>query len=508
MPKAPKAKSVLDLNYIEARKFFIRPNSYNNTDLPPYIKFKRLLVTIDKYLSRHQLGDVSKRLRSYDDINYTLLSNKDGKYAWRPLQLIHPILYVRLVHEITSQKHWEDIKKSFTDFSADKKIECVSLPVTSRSSKTDKAKQILRWWTKFEQRSIALSLRFNHMIQTDITDCYGSIYTHSIAWALHSKSTAKNQRNNKKLIGNIIDSQIQDMRYGQTNGIPQGSVLMDFIAEIVLGYIDSRISESLEVFFRKAKRPAQFQILRYRDDYRIFTNNQEDGAEIVKVISKEMIDIGLKLSSAKTKSSNEIIISSIKPDKLSWLYRKQVSSNIQKQSLIVHDHSLQHPNSGSLKRALSELRKEIKIQSKLNLRYIDPEPIIAIITDIACRNPGTYGVCIGILGDLFSLIKTKKNKASLAQQIKGKFRRIPNTGLLEIWLQRILIPLNLQVSYSDEICKLVAGDTGDLWNIKWIEEDFLKAIIKSSPWIDKSLLKKLPPQVASDEYDPFESLYD
>ena len=35
------------------------------------------------------------------------------------------------------------------------------------------------------------------------------------------------------------------MRYGQTNGIPQGSVLMDFISEMVLGYIDKLLEEKI-----------------------------------------------------------------------------------------------------------------------------------------------------------------------------------------------------------------------------------------------------------------------
>jgi hypothetical protein len=39
---------------------------------------------------------------------------------------------------------------------------------------------------------------------------------------------------------------MQGMNYGQTNGIPQGSVLMDFIAEMVLGYIDECLSECLD----------------------------------------------------------------------------------------------------------------------------------------------------------------------------------------------------------------------------------------------------------------------
>jgi hypothetical protein len=36
---------------------------------------------------------------------------------------------------------------------------------------------------------------------------------------------------------------MRGMNFSQTNGIPQGSVLMDFIAEMVLGYIDERLSQ-------------------------------------------------------------------------------------------------------------------------------------------------------------------------------------------------------------------------------------------------------------------------
>ena len=77
---------------------------------------------------------------------------------------------------------------------------------------------------------------------TDITDCYGAIYTHSTAWALHGKGFMKKPENrprrNPALLGNIVDDHLQDMSHGQTNGIPQGSVLMDFVAEMVLGYAD------------------------------------------------------------------------------------------------------------------------------------------------------------------------------------------------------------------------------------------------------------------------------
>jgi hypothetical protein len=48
----------------------------------------------------------------------------------------------------------------------------------------------------------------------------------------NTQKFAKRNRSDKKSIGNIIDTAMQGMNYGQTNGIPQGSVLMDFIAEM------------------------------------------------------------------------------------------------------------------------------------------------------------------------------------------------------------------------------------------------------------------------------------
>lgn len=64
------------------------------------------------------------------------------------------------------------------------------------------------------------------------------------------------------------------MSNGQTNGIPQGSVLMDFIAEILLKYSDELISYEIQ---KNTKLKEKFKILRYRDDYRIFVKEIEIG---------------------------------------------------------------------------------------------------------------------------------------------------------------------------------------------------------------------------------------
>jgi hypothetical protein len=52
----------------------------------------------------------------YENVNYKLFTNKDGQYAWRLFQLIHPVLYVDLVHKITQEENWETIKTAFERF--------------------------------------------------------------------------------------------------------------------------------------------------------------------------------------------------------------------------------------------------------------------------------------------------------------------------------------------------------------------------------------------------------
>lgn len=70
---------------------------------------------------------------------------------------------------------------------------------------------------------------------------------------------------------------------------------MDFIAEILLGYVDTRISTALS-----DKSILDYYIIRYRDDYRIFSNNKDTIDNIIKLISVEHC-FKMKLNSKKTK---------------------------------------------------------------------------------------------------------------------------------------------------------------------------------------------------------------
>lgn len=483
-------KHIIDSSHDVARDHFLKGSSYFNGDFPEYIDFSRILNDVSNALGQNKLSDFCKnKPETFDGVNYQFTANKDGRFSWRPYELIHPAIYVYLANIICDPDNWKYIVERVKSFENNFVVSCGS-PVISDDHLSDKATQIQNWWQIVEQDSIKYSLEFSHLIHTDVTDCYGSLYTHSIAWALHGIDTAKNGKFDKNLLGNQIDNLIQSSRYGQTNGIPQGSILMDFIAEIVLGWIDDQIYKSISNI-------EDYRILRYRDDYRIFAKSDVDAEFILKTISDTLRKIGMKLSVQKTVISSNVIEGAIKPDKLAAINLQDLGSinarTMQKKLLRLHKFGRQFPNSGALRRLLSEYYSDI---IKINKKPKDLEVQVAIITDLGIISPQSFPAIAGILSHLISLAG-KKNKNKLWNKVKKKIERVPNNGYLEIWLQRVTKPKSVGINFeTDEpICKIVDGQNENLWRNDWISSKELKKA--SDP---KNILVKDPeksPEIVS-----------
>ncbi|RMG98557.1 MAG: RNA-directed DNA polymerase [Chloroflexi bacterium] len=460
--------SVLDMRANQARTFFLKSESYCSLDLPPYFDFGTIIKAINK-----KFNDAPPALRPEKSrgANYIIYSNKDGRFAWRPFQLIHPVIYVDLVRRITEPNAWAKIKERFKKFGRDEKIRCLSIPQESRTKQKDQAAQIYHWWQGIEQKSIELALDFNYMYHADISDCYASIYTHSVAWAVHGKKKAKDKRRDKSMIGNVIDKRLQSMQDGQTNGIPQGSVLMDMIAELILGYADLKVSKCLE-----KEKITDFIILRYRDDYRIFVNDSQAGETILKVLTEVLIGLGLRLNASKTTNALPIIEAAIKDDKRAWLRSRQRDKNLQKHLLLIHAHGIDYPNAGSLIVALDEFHKRMRTRKKVQ----NPVQLISIAIDIGYASPRCFPVCAAIVSKLLSMLSTKGEKLDTLGRIRRRLAQLPNSGHLEAWLQRISYPFDATIPYTGKLCKLVAGDQVDLWDNQWISDVNLRKAVDSS----------------------------
>ncbi|MGX2971547.1 RNA-directed DNA polymerase [Helicobacter sp. T3_23-1059] len=515
-----KRKNILRLDPKEARDFFLEEESYCNFNLPPYIKFEPLLKAIDDKIEENQnltfRSVIDNEPNNFDNVNYKLFNNKNGKYDWRPFELINPFIYVYLVREITTKENWEFVQKNFKKLSKNSCVKCHSIPIQSQSKKSNKAEQITEWWEKVEQESIKYSLEFDYLFDTDITNFYPSIYTHSIAWALHTKNTAKTNRDNNNLLGNKIDKYIMAMSYGQTNGIPQGSVLMDFIAEMLLVYIDSELSKKLNGLKR------DFRIMRYRDDYKIFVNNPQIADFILKNLSIILAEMGLKLNPSKTIASQNVIQDSIKKDKVEWLFVEsslREQTTLQKQLIIFHRFALNHQNSGTLNKILQTLLNDLhesKSQNKKNTTNKlfktrlgkDNGVLIAILVNIASLNPKIYPVAMSILGFLLDKVKSKTFIKNTIQKLK----KINNNAYMQIWLQRAIIKLNIKADFDEHICNEVDTISSlpknkkyeiKLWNLDWLNCNALKSLIKQYPIINEAEIEKLDKYTQPNEVNLF-----
>jgi hypothetical protein len=497
--------SILKLDHEDIKGFFLKQESYVSFDLPPYFDFTSLLNNLSKKIEKVEFNSLIKtgeKPKDYEAVNYKFLSSKDGKYDWRPLEIIHPAIYVTLVNIISKEENWKLIVDKMNELFDTSYIECESIPVKALVSKKDLALQIEHWLEEVERKSLELSLEYKYSYSTDIVNCYGSLYTHLIPRSLHGLKRARKVVNSD--VGNKIDFIIRSMCYGQTNGIPQGSILMDFIAEIVLAYIDNLITQELQ---KTTLEKEDFKIIRYRDDYRIFVKRKDDGEIIIKTISHIVGKCGMKLNSSKTTNSDELIKSTFKEDK--WFVNTNLHMKVDiKTSLMqIYELSLKFPNSGALLNYLDKFQKKlynyVVEEQKLDKQYLIST--ISIVTEITVRNPRTYAIGMAILSILINQIDTKKQQEEVLSKILLKYESSLNIDLQSIWLQRLYLGCNITfpAKVNIPLCQRVDNPDEILWESKWLEEKYLK-VIQGTEIIDQNKLDELDRYIQREEFELFE----
>ncbi len=245
-----------------------------------------------------------------------------------------------------------------------------------------------------------------------------------------------------------------------------------------------------------------FHIIRYRDDYRIFTNNPQDAELITKHITEILIELGMRLNAQKTIVSDNVVQSSIKPDKLFWTFNKQGAKGLQGHLLLIHELSKKFPNSGSVNKALDKYynnRIEKLPKTKENISVL-----ISILMDIAFHNPRTYPIVSAILSKFLSLLETDDERSRIINSITERFDKIPNTGHIQLWLQRVILKTDRQRAFEETLCKKVNTSTISIWNSDWLNTN-LKTTIESTPIINEEIIEEIDEIIDSTEVQLFDT---
>lgn len=562
--KANKSVRIIELSAKDALDSLMSNDFYCTTELPEYFDFSGVLKYAADSIGNKSLDECTNgdcQPESLHGVNLEVITNKDGRYAVRPLALANPFLYYMLARDICNEDAWARIQECFKLYSHDHFTAC-AIPMVKIDDKPEPFKgatSILNWWNSMEQRSIELSLKYSYMFMTDITNCFGQINPESIGWALARKDTPHETAENTEL-ASVIQRYLRAMQEGKNIGIPQGSSLFSLIAEIILGYTDMLLAQEIVTEQESGNLPKdlEYEILRYVDDYRIFCNNRDALDKISYILQHILERFNFRMNSSKTRTSSELIADSIKPDKAFYIFNTPIESKqtykdedgherkergydfdgFQEHLLFIYDFSKRFPNSGQLVSQLEAFSKRVEDQLSTKTVVYEEETtdietgivtkekkskerkghlwenistMVAISVEIAANNLRAANNALKVASQLLADMRKEdaQKKKEIIELIYKKLIRIPNSAFLQVWVQNITHTTDDWSAgdiYDMPLCKVVAKQLVTLWNNSWLNPDIAIAFPQDSI-VDREVLAKTGQVItfkAKRQYDEME----
>ena len=526
--KREKKIASLPITKLKAKEVMaelMRSDRYCTMDLPTYFDFSDILNFVSNKVGKKSYKEClnpNMMPQTIDNVNLDIIINKDGRYGVRPLTLTNPYLYYFLVREICNDNNWKRIQKCFSLFE-NEHFEATAIPQVKQDDSPETFKgstAILNWWHRLEQQSIELSLKYRYMFISDISNCFGQINLDSIDWALSLKSTEYETTKNEDLASSIKQI-LQAMQHGRNIGIPQGSTLFSFIAEIILGYTDMLFARNIEKAQAKGDLPKdlEYRVLRHVDDYRIFCDDKDALLKMSYLLQEVLEGFNFRMNTSKTRITSDLVIDSIKPDKAFYIFNTPIESKrgidfdgFQKHLMFIYEFSKRFPNGSQLKNQLSAFSRridellgvkeeskctDVKLgvsQGKAKLGHLWEEiPVmVAIATQIAAENVSVAHLALKVVSQMLNDMAPEQDKKriELVNLIYKKLGQLPNSQFIQIWLQHIT---HITDDWSDKeiyempLCKLVAKKPTVLWNNDWLNPEMFKGFPIDSIVIRKKL---------------------
>lgn len=195
---------------------------------------------------------------------------------------MNPVLYYRLVEQIVA--HWTEIETHIdtSKFSFSKPT----------GTNLNRAVVPADMFDEMEQARLVVRARAPYGVRADVNQFYGTLYSHSIPWALHTKAVAEAQRNNNQLCGNVLDRCVRNAQDGQTIGVPIGPDTSLVIAELILSSVDQEMANHM----------ARNAPCRRVDDYEIRGNDRADAERQLANLQQALTHYELTLNPKKSRN--------------------------------------------------------------------------------------------------------------------------------------------------------------------------------------------------------------
>jgi hypothetical protein len=202
------------------------------------------------------------------------------RHSRRTLAIPNPQHQIPLCLKLV--EHWREIEK----YCGKSKLS-LSTPAVKENS--TRAVDRSSYFRDLSTERILRSVGCRFHLYADFARYYSSIYTHSIAWALHGKEAARADEGKLNLTGNQLDLLVRATQDRQSVGIPVGPDTSLIIAEIIATSIDQQIEAA-----------GITQGLRYVDDFHLYFRSRGDCEYAIAALHAAAGQYELDINDAKT----------------------------------------------------------------------------------------------------------------------------------------------------------------------------------------------------------------
>ncbi|MDF1641292.1 antiviral reverse transcriptase Drt4 [Thalassolituus oleivorans] len=248
------------------------PNQKENSEeLPPIFTTRNLVPSVAEKLTK-----LPCRKGGYDHVEYFLTRYNNVP---RLLSIPHPLAYVHLAKCI--KDNWTAIEQS-------------SASSVSQISpyKHQDGRLISMNYGDFDSIDEILTQGPRYRVHADISNCFNSIYTHAIPWALvgHKEAKAKSGWGHNNEWFNLLDKCQRMVKRNETNGVPIGPATSNIVVECILSKIDEVLLGS-----------HNYKYQRFIDDYICYCFDHEQAEQFIRDLRNELHKYKLDLNLTKTK---------------------------------------------------------------------------------------------------------------------------------------------------------------------------------------------------------------
>ncbi len=127
-------------------------------------------------------------------------------------------------------------------------------------------------------------------LRTDISQFYGSIYTHAVDWAVRGKAAAKRAMRAHTL-GVFLDSRLRESREGQTIGLSIGPDTSWLVSEVLLARVDEALCREHPTMAARA--------FRYIDDMTFYASSAGEAYDVLATYERLLGEYELSLNAEK-----------------------------------------------------------------------------------------------------------------------------------------------------------------------------------------------------------------